>query len=146
MLKPAPVAFAPQPVPEKVKKGFIGKLKGKGKTPSTEPGSKANPLIRNVSGPGTAGGPASTSPPSFPPLSPDDATFAAAGDGPGKQSGLKRTRSLFNMKNASTDNISIASAASSASMMIRKIGSFGKLASRNRSVTWCFVGSVHSPI
>jgi len=133
-LAAAPVTAAPAAAPEKVKKGFMGKLKGKGKPPSTEPGSKANPLIRNVSGPATVGEPTTGSSADGPPLSPDDATFVAAGDEPGKRGGLKRTRSLFNMKNASTDNISIASAASSASMMIRKIGSFGKLASRNRCV------------
>lgn len=43
----------------------------------------------------------------------------------------KRSRSLFNMRNASTDNISLSSTVSSASVMIRKLGSMGKLARRN---------------
>lgn len=44
----------------------------------------------------------------------------------------KTKRSLFRMKNMSTDNISLSSTVSSASMMIRKMGSIGKLARRNR--------------
>jgi len=121
-----------QSKPEKVKKGFMGKLKGKDKAvSSTTP--KPSPQMRSVSETmpihdgfslGSSAGPRK-------PL--NETTFAAINDDDtGKRGGLKRTRSLFNMKNASTDNISIASAASSASMMIRKIGSFGKLASRNR--------------
>ncbi|WVW85789.1 hypothetical protein I302_107827 [Kwoniella bestiolae CBS 10118] len=43
----------------------------------------------------------------------------------------KGKRSLFRMKNMSTDNISLSSTVSSASMMIRKMGSIGKLARRN---------------
>jgi hypothetical protein len=46
--------------------------------------------------------------------------------------GQKSKRSLFRMKNMSTDNISLSSTVSSASMMIRKMGSLGKLARRNR--------------
>ncbi|QRV76903.1 chromosome segregation protein spc25 [Ceratobasidium sp. AG-Ba] len=43
-----------------------------------------------------------------------------------------RTASLFNRRlNASTDNISLQSTVSSASVMIRKLGSMGKLARRN---------------
>ena len=43
-----------------------------------------------------------------------------------------RTASLFNSRiNASTDNISLSSTVSSASVMIRKLGSMGKLARRN---------------
>ncbi|WVQ82073.1 hypothetical protein IAT38_004201 [Cryptococcus sp. DSM 104549] len=45
--------------------------------------------------------------------------------------GGKGKRSLFRMKNMSTDNISLSSTVSSASMMIRKMGSIGKLARRN---------------
>lgn len=44
----------------------------------------------------------------------------------------KQKRSLFRMKNMSTDNISLSSTVSSASMMIRKMGSIGKIARRNR--------------
>lgn len=112
--------------------------KGKGK--AAMPGSKANPLIRNVFG--TTPMSSTSSSTIGPGTPPDEAMFAAVqddddkagGGGMGKK-GLKRTRSLFNLKNASTDNMSIASAASSASMMIRKIGAFGKLASRNRCVS-----------
>ncbi|KAH9939020.1 uncharacterized protein BXZ73DRAFT_89104 [Epithele typhae] len=44
----------------------------------------------------------------------------------------KKSRSLFNNKfNRSTDNISLSSTMSSASMVIRKLGSIGKLARRN---------------
>ncbi|KAL7423527.1 hypothetical protein Q5752_001107 [Cryptotrichosporon argae] len=43
----------------------------------------------------------------------------------------KSKRSMFRMKNMSTDNISLSSTVSSASMMIRKMGSIGKLARRN---------------
>ncbi|KIY61771.1 hypothetical protein CYLTODRAFT_205031 [Cylindrobasidium torrendii FP15055 ss-10] len=44
----------------------------------------------------------------------------------------KKSRSLFNYRmNASTDNISLSSTVSSASVMIRKLGSMGKLARRN---------------
>ncbi|KDQ17527.1 hypothetical protein BOTBODRAFT_53122 [Botryobasidium botryosum FD-172 SS1] len=53
----------------------------------------------------------------------------------------KRSGSLFNKKfNASTDNISLSSTVSSASVMIRKLGSMGKLARRNSlmSITGLF--------
>lgn len=44
----------------------------------------------------------------------------------------KKSRSLFNNKfNRSTDNISLSSTMSSASMVIRKLGNIGKLARRN---------------
>ncbi|KAG8963269.1 hypothetical protein FRC00_007023 [Tulasnella sp. 408] len=44
----------------------------------------------------------------------------------------KKSRSLFNAKfNRSTDNMSLSSTVSSASMMIRKLGSVGKLVRRN---------------
>lgn len=50
----------------------------------------------------------------------------------GDETKSKGKRSLFRMKNMSTDNISLSSTVSSASMMIRKMGSIGKLAKRNR--------------
>lgn len=79
------------------------------------------------------------------PPSPTDAndaasTITAAGTAPsgsGAATGApvkKRSRaaSLFNSRlNASTDNISLSSTMSSASVVIRKIGSIGKLARRN---------------
>ena len=58
-------------------------------------------------------------------LAPTDHTATGAPLSKGK-------RSLFRMKNMSTDNISLSSTVSSASMMIRKMGSIGKLARRNR--------------
>lgn len=63
---------------------------------------------------------------------PSNSSFAPSQIEPldGKAKG--KGRSLFNLKNASTDNISISSTVSSASMMIRKMGSLGKLARRNR--------------
>lgn len=54
----------------------------------------------------------------------------------------KPKRSLFRMKNMSTDNISLSSTVSSASMMIRKMGSIGKLARRNRCVKGTFWADV----
>ncbi|KIK93549.1 hypothetical protein PAXRUDRAFT_828869 [Paxillus rubicundulus Ve08.2h10] len=59
---------------------------------------------------------------------------AAAGNGTAGTTGKKKSRaaSLFNSRlNASTDNISLSSTMSSASVVIRKIGSIGKLARRN---------------
>nr|ODN98888.1 hypothetical protein L204_02853 [Cryptococcus depauperatus CBS 7855] len=61
-------------------------------------------------------------------------TSALRGGGLGTaegENGKKGKRSLFRMKNLSTDNISLSSTVSSASMMIRKMGSIGKLARRN---------------
>ncbi|KAG6896096.1 hypothetical protein C0992_010347 [Termitomyces sp. T32_za158] len=58
----------------------------------------------------------------------DDSSSNATG--PTKKKG--RAASLFNAKmNISTDNISLSSTVSSASVMIRKLGSMGKLAKRN---------------
>jgi hypothetical protein len=62
-------------------------------------------------------------------LAATERTATATGDGGGKEKGK---RSLFRMKNMSTDNISLSSTVSSASMMIRKMGSIGKIARRNR--------------
>lgn len=56
-------------------------------------------------------------------------TIATEADG-----GRKGRKGLFRLRNMSTDNISISSTVSSASMMIRKMGSIGKLAKRNRRV------------
>jgi hypothetical protein len=53
--------------------------------------------------------------------------------GPGE--GKEKKRSMFRMKNMSTDNISLSSTVSSASMMIRRMGSIGKLARRNSLVS-----------
>lgn len=61
-------------------------------------------------------------------------TAVGANGAPMATTGKKRSRaaSLFNSRlNASTDNISLSSTMSSASVVIRKIGSIGKLARRN---------------
>lgn len=70
---------------------------------------------------------------------PVSAGKAPMGADPGQDDGAstatvqtKKSRSLFNRRfNASTDNISLSSTVSSASVMIRKLGSMGKLARRN---------------
>jgi hypothetical protein len=64
-------------------------------------------------------------------LSPvDDTTSSSATIQTAKKRG--RAASLFNSRlNASTDNISLSSTVSSASVMIRKLGAMGKLARRN---------------
>lgn len=62
---------------------------------------------------------------------PSNASFAPSFHEPVGGNGGKAKRSLFNMRNASTDNISVSSTVSSASMMIRKMGALGKLARRN---------------
>jgi hypothetical protein len=61
------------------------------------------------------------------------ANLAADSDAGSTTAGQKtKKRALFNSRfNRSTDNISISSVSSSASVMIRKLGSFGKLARRN---------------
>ncbi|KAG9001105.1 hypothetical protein FRB94_007163 [Tulasnella sp. JGI-2019a] len=75
--------------------------------------------------------------------SPSDSTLASSPDGHVPTEGSIRStattaqqapkkRSLFNSKfNRSTDNMSMSSTVSSASMMIRKLGSVGKLVRRN---------------
>ena len=63
---------------------------------------------------------------------PSNSSFAPSLIEPLDGRGGKPKRSLFNMRNASTDNISISSTVSSASMMIRKMGALGKIARRNR--------------
>lgn len=62
---------------------------------------------------------------------PSNASFAPSMTEPVGGNSGKAKRNLFSMKNASTDNISISSTVSSASMMIRKMGALGKLARRN---------------
>ncbi|KAL7416812.1 hypothetical protein BDY24DRAFT_204682 [Mrakia frigida] len=150
--QPKPVVVAtptpPAPTPTMVKSGgLMGRLKGKlgnddegkkkkdlgkGKPSSSPvpspsgsslPTSKSSTQLRSVSSPAAPPSSSSTGPLTPSQFQVRDETTKAS-DGKGK-------RSMFNMKNASTDNISIASAASSASMMIRKIGNFGKLAKRN---------------
>ncbi|KAI0307405.1 hypothetical protein B0F90DRAFT_1673309 [Multifurca ochricompacta] len=81
----------------------------------------------------SSGGPASpsglTGP--VPGLQSNAADAGDAGSTATKQAKKKRT-ALFNSRlNASTDNISLSSTMSSASVVIRKLGSIGKLARRN---------------
>ncbi|KAL0068040.1 hypothetical protein AAF712_004943 [Marasmius tenuissimus] len=67
--------------------------------------------------------------------SPSNFSTASTSTSPGPPPAQKkrgRAASLFNSRlNASTDNISLSSTVSSASVMIRKLGSMGKLARRN---------------
>lgn len=65
---------------------------------------------------------------------PSNSSFAPSFIEPLNGNAGKGKRNLFSMRNASTDNISIGSTVSSASMMIRKMGALGKLARRNRCV------------
>ncbi|KAJ9101216.1 hypothetical protein QFC21_003435 [Naganishia friedmannii] len=62
---------------------------------------------------------------------PSNSSFAPSFIEPLNGNAGKGKRNLFSMRNASTDNISIGSTVSSASMMIRKMGALGKLARRN---------------
>ena len=79
--------------------------------------------------PPTAGG-SSTSSKDISASKPSDADAASTATVQTKKKG--RAASLFNSRlNASTDNISLSSTMSSASVVIRKIGSIGKLARRN---------------
>jgi hypothetical protein len=81
--------------------------------------------------------------PAVPPVAPANSSNGASpvgqsGDDDSMSTATNKTKkksraaSLFNMRmNASTDNISLSSTVSSASVMIRKLGSMGKLARRN---------------
>ena len=70
---------------------------------------------------------------------PSNSSFAPSFIEPLNGNAGKGKRNLFSMRNASTDNISIGSTVSSASMMIRKMGALGKLARRNRWVPMVFL-------
>ena len=82
---------------------------------------------KSPSGTGAAASPSTASP--------ADGADASSTTPPGGSTTTKkrsRAASLFNTRlNASTDNISLSSTMSSASVVIRKIGSIGKLARRN---------------
>jgi hypothetical protein len=81
------------------------------KASSSKPPSKPSPRIGPIS-----------------PEEPDDGESAATVQTKKKS----RAQSLFNSRmNLSTDNISLSSTVSSASVMIRKLGSMGRLARRN---------------
>ncbi|KAF8508504.1 hypothetical protein JB92DRAFT_2832363 [Gautieria morchelliformis] len=88
------------------------------------------------SDPGSPTTPTGPSPP--PPLAPSAGPPEPSLKG---KSRARRAASLFNTKlNASTDNISLSSTVSSASVMIRKLGSMGRLARKNSlmSITGLF--------
>lgn len=119
----------------------IGESRQGGLPPSgSAPGNLPQPLGtagRSVSNPSQSlPQPASTSQP-HPGLGnrrPSNSSFAPSFIEPLNGNAGKGKRNLFSMRNASTDNISIGSTVSSASMMIRKMGALGKLARRNRCV------------
>ncbi|KAI5451302.1 hypothetical protein NCC49_001897 [Naganishia albida] len=116
----------------------IGESRQGGLPPSgSAPGNLPQPLGtagRSVSNPSQSlPQPASTSQP-HPGLGnrrPSNSSFAPSFIEPLNGNAGKGKRNLFSMRNASTDNISIGSTVSSASMMIRKMGALGKLARRN---------------
>jgi hypothetical protein len=111
-------------------------------TSTSLPALQTNQLRYNsdTSEASTASSALPTTPPNPPPTPlhelgqrrPSNSSFAPSLIEPldGKAKG--KGRSMFNLRNASTDNISISSTVSSASMMIRRMGALGKLARRNR--------------
>lgn len=101
---------AAQALQEEDEAGASSKANGAGEPPSP---TDANDAASTITAAGTAAG----------------GSDPAAGTTVKKRS---RAASLFNSRlNASTDNISLSSTMSSASVVIRKIGSIGKLARRN---------------
>ncbi|KAF7437326.1 Vacuolar protein sorting-associated protein 35 [Pleurotus ostreatus] len=88
---------------------------------------KAESEEPSTSGPSTPKASTSTAATATPKGPDDDAASTATVQT--KKKG--RAASLFNLRNASTDNISLSSTVSSASVMIRKLGSMGRLARRN---------------
>ncbi|ORY35355.1 hypothetical protein BCR39DRAFT_460784 [Naematelia encephala] len=150
---------APSPEPEKPKTGLKGRFfKKDSKKQSTPPPSTPSP-VKAIVTPSPVSKPAfaspsetstrSATPPTTPPqdLQAPSRPFAMHTQALGSQISLAETertatapsemtnqkskRSLFRMKNMSTDNISLSSTVSSASMMIRKMGSIGRIARRN---------------
>ena len=158
--RPSPLSnSAPIPEPEKKEKGFKGRFKkalgggGEKRAQSTTP---AATISKSASTPTRANAPQqhyTHDVPLNPPHSPFSNQGAMGSDvslanterttttltgGPGDE-GKEKKRSMFRMKNMSTDNISLSSTVSSASMMIRRMGSIGKLARRNSYVSLLFV-------
>jgi len=92
-----------------------------------------------VNGKLKAAPPAAPSSVSAPPMAPSSSAPAAVANGDAESTATptipkkkSRAASLFNSRmNMSTDNISLSSTVSSASVMIRKLGAMGKLARRN---------------
>jgi len=158
--RPSPLSnSAPIPEPEKKEKGFKGRFKkalgggGEKRAQSTTP---AATISKSASTPTRANAPQQHYTHDVP-LNPPHAPFSNQGamgsdvslanterttttltGGPGDE-GKEKKRSMFRMKNMSTDNISLSSTVSSASMMIRRMGSIGKLARRNSYVSLLFV-------
>jgi hypothetical protein len=154
--RPSPLSnSAPTPEPEKKEKGFKGRFKkalggggGEKRAQSTTP---AATISKSAPTPTRANAPQQHYTHDVP-LNPPHAPFTNQGamgsdvslanterttttltGGPGDE-GKEKKRSMFRMKNMSTDNISLSSTVSSASMMIRRMGSIGKLARRNSCV------------
>ncbi|KAK4687937.1 hypothetical protein P7C73_g2177, partial [Tremellales sp. Uapishka_1] len=150
--RPSPLSQSPMAAEPTERMKSSGGLKGRLRRALDKDTKKATPLPApkpksTLTSPSETSTRSST-PPSTPPqdLPPPTAPFAyshqtamnsevslaeterTATAGPEKEKGK---RGLFRMKNMSTDNISLSSTVSSASMMIRKMGSIGKLARRN---------------
>ncbi|KAJ7221974.1 hypothetical protein B0H12DRAFT_1241148 [Mycena haematopus] len=103
---------------------------GKAKTPALIASATRKP----GSAPASALSPAPSSlpPPPNPPPPSSSSPFTSAGVSVPMPKKKSRAASLFNSRmNVSTDNISLSSTVSSASVMIRKLGSMGRLARRN---------------
>jgi len=157
----ASIAHTPEPTEKMVKSGGLrGRLKKalekdskrdcRSSTPPsparTTPTSTSKPVLTSPSETSTRSATPPTTPPlDFPHPSPPFANTSAMGSevslaetertttAPSSEMAPEKgKRSLFRMRNMSTDNISLASTVSSASMMIRKMGSIGRLARRNR--------------
>ena len=160
--RPSPLSQTPHSAPTEAEKAKSGGFKGRFKkaiekekeTPVAATPKKQSYSAKFTTKP-TFASPSETStrsatPPATPPqnddLSPPSAPFSV--DHPGSMgsdlslaetertatapSASGKKKGLFRMKNASTDNISLASTVSTASAMIKKMGSIGKLARRNR--------------
>ncbi|KAF9261921.1 hypothetical protein L218DRAFT_945686 [Marasmius fiardii PR-910] len=102
------------------------------------PKSKPSPLVRPSTDSALSqesGNTIQTASTTLNPAAPSNLSGAPGSSSPGPppvQKKRGRAASLFNSRlNASTDNISLSSTVSSASVMIRKLGSMGKLARRN---------------
>ncbi|ODN78977.1 hypothetical protein L202_04490 [Cryptococcus amylolentus CBS 6039] len=151
--RPSPLSNSTT-VEEKLQKGFKSRLFKGAEKEAKEQKKAGTPAKRSVppqafespSESSTRSGTPPITPPQSEPLAAPNAPFAlnpAASSSElslaetertatiGGEDGKKGKRSMFRMKNMSTDNISLSSTVSSASMMIRKMGSIGKLARRN---------------
>lgn len=151
-LSQAPQTSAPIQTTEKTEKaekksGFRGRFKNasdKDQKTSAAPASRAQSPTpaRSLTPAATAkgqAGPSSTKQDLAPPNAPfvnaqamsSDLSLAETERTAATNASVKPRRGLFRNRNRSSDNISLSSTVSSASMMIRKMGSLGKLARRN---------------